>query len=220
MPCSYVQLSRRTNFMVCSNSQGRSFFSVASRISSHHSCLNKCERIVFAKRNDAEEPHEMMKELLSLLPGLAKTQQTPFTHTHTHENAENLSRPAPFEKWKSFVPLTCPVISIEGAALSEDSGPRLIDGGMSREQWRVGRRVGQRAVITPTQSPRLWEASRIQSTPFPLQNGVWEKENEERQWCGCCQRLKVEGKKYVKFAPSRNTVLFVIVAVCASRSPL
>lgn len=38
---------------------------------------------------------------------------------------------------------------------------------MSREQWRVGRRAGQRAVITPAQSPQHREASRIQTTPVP-----------------------------------------------------
>lgn len=38
------------------------FFSVASSwISSLYTCLNKCERIVFAEGNDPEEPHEIMK---------------------------------------------------------------------------------------------------------------------------------------------------------------
>lgn len=48
--------------MVCSKPQARIFFSVASSwISSLYTCLNTCERIVFAERNDPEEPHEMMK---------------------------------------------------------------------------------------------------------------------------------------------------------------
>lgn len=41
---------------------GQKFSSVASSwISSLYTRLNKCEGIVFAERNDPEEPHEIMK---------------------------------------------------------------------------------------------------------------------------------------------------------------
>lgn len=47
--------------MVC-KSQADYFFSMASSwISSLYTCLNACERIVFAERNDPEEAHEMME---------------------------------------------------------------------------------------------------------------------------------------------------------------